>query len=80
MQRKVHTLTISHYAQHVGNANGLLETDVGVVAANQLYKIGLVITPTFLLVGTARFELATPCPPGMYATRLRYAPNLTTIT
>ena len=26
------------------------------------------------LVGTARFELATTCPPGRYATRLRYAP------
>ena len=27
------------------------------------------------LVGTARFELATPCTPCMYATRLRYAPT-----
>ena len=30
------------------------------------------------LVGTARFELATPCPPDKYATRLRYAPNALT--
>ena len=28
-----------------------------------------------LLVGTAGFEPATPCPPDKYATRLRYAPN-----
>jgi len=27
------------------------------------------------LVGTARFELATPCTPCKYATRLRYAPT-----
>jgi hypothetical protein len=30
-----------------------------------------------LLVGTAGFEPATPCPPDKYATRLRYAPSLT---
>ena len=30
---------------------------------------------TWLLVGTAGFEPATPCPPDKYATRLRYAPN-----
>ena len=28
-----------------------------------------------LLVGTAGFEPATPCPPDKYATRLRYAPT-----
>ena len=28
-----------------------------------------------MLVGTAGFEPATPCPPDKYATRLRYAPN-----
>src|SRR5678815_3135548 len=30
--------------------------------------------PLFLLVGTAGFELATPCTPCKCATRLRYAP------
>ena len=29
----------------------------------------------YILVGTAGFEPATPCPPDKYATRLRYAPN-----
>ena len=29
---------------------------------------------TALLVGTARFELATPCTPSKCATRLRYVP------
>jgi hypothetical protein len=29
------------------------------------------------VVGTARFELATTCPPDKCATRLRYAPNET---
>ncbi len=29
----------------------------------------------FLVVGTARFELATTCPPDKCATRLRYAPT-----
>jgi hypothetical protein len=28
------------------------------------------------LVGTARFELATTCPPDKCATRLRYAPKI----
>ena len=28
-----------------------------------------------LLVGTARFELATPCTPSKCATRLRYVPT-----
>ena len=28
----------------------------------------------FIMVGTARFELATTCPPDKCATRLRYAP------
>ena len=28
------------------------------------------------MVGTARFELATPCTPSKCATRLRYVPNL----
>ena len=28
-----------------------------------------------LMVGAARFELATTCTPCRYATRLRYAPN-----
>jgi hypothetical protein len=27
------------------------------------------------MVGTARFELATPCTPSKCATRLRYVPN-----
>jgi hypothetical protein len=27
------------------------------------------------MVGAARFELTTPCPPGRCATKLRYAPN-----
>ena len=30
---------------------------------------------TVLLVGTARFELATPCTPSKCATRLRYVPT-----
>jgi hypothetical protein len=29
-----------------------------------------------LMVGAARFELATTCTPCRYATRLRYAPTL----
>jgi hypothetical protein len=32
-----------------------------------------------LLVGAARFELATPCAQGRCATRLRYAPTLSFI-
>lgn len=28
------------------------------------------------MVGTAGFEPATTCPPGRYATKLRYAPNI----
>ena len=32
---------------------------------------------TFLLVGTTRFELATPRPPDVCATGLRYVPNYT---
>jgi hypothetical protein len=31
--------------------------------------------PTAILVGATRFELATPCTPCRYATRLRYAPK-----
>ena len=34
-------------------------------------------SPCIQLVGTARFELATTCPPDKCATRLRYAPNET---
>ena len=30
---------------------------------------------SFVLVGAAGFELATPCTPCKCATRLRYAPN-----
>ena len=35
------------------------------------------LTPeTYVLVGTARFELATPCTPSKCATRLRHVPEL----
>ena len=42
------------------------------------YRIKLLILIYYLmilLVGTAGFEPATPCPPDKYATRLRYAPT-----
>ena len=38
------------------------------------YKFNVLILLN-LLVGTAGFEPATPCPPDKYATRLRYAPT-----
>jgi hypothetical protein len=34
----------------------------------------------YVLVGTAGFELATPCTPCKCATRLRYAPKLCSLT
>ena len=36
---------------------------------------GLLVTVSYLLVGTTRFELATPCTPCKCATGLRYVPN-----
>ena len=44
---------------------------------NHAIKKGYVVrhNPLILLVGTAGFELATPCTPCKCATRLRYAPK-----
>ena len=41
---------------------------------HQLFPVTCNLSPK--LVGTARFELATPCTPSKCATRLRYVPIL----
>ncbi len=51
-----------------------LSEEYGIFFVNNASFLGVAC----LMVGTARFELATPCPPDKYATRLRYAPNAPT--
>jgi hypothetical protein len=69
----VHKYTLSELVLCGANAT----TKSGTISPNGHCRnyVDLLIVLSYVLVGTAGFEPATPCPPDKYATRLRYAPN-----